>query len=1080
MATFWFQSWFQLPTYWQQSDITNNKKQTTNRASVIPTQPMQSYGIQGTILDWVSDDKAKKIVDYVKSTAKTKEEETLMLRDLHQEAIKYEQKEAYNKEREMMKTQLMQEQVKTKDTAQKQSMDLSLKIANFSDIIREWALKEWVDLSDMNDEELIAKHIQANPNQQQMFLDYVNWEKTSVDVGREIWLIAEEVPVVEEDKNASSIWEFLLGKTIDTSREVWQFLDPLGRKWTGGADVWTALNLVWKSLLNIIPNVSSFVQWVGSMIFHPRQTVEGLKSMWQGIIDQSQWETDTPQAQMVAGMWDSIKETVTDPQKLGEWITQNPADILMAVSPKTAATLGKAVIKWTAEWVVKWAEVLGKWTAKASEFVASQAFGINPSTIRNIIKDPALYNQVEKWVINSEELLSSLGTKIDQNISKLSETGKWYQEIKKIADITPPNIVDVLGKRWITIDKWWKLNFSNTNMADTADLNAIQKAYNMIAKDYTSQGGKINVINTRGKLDDLINYESKTTSKWQSVIKEIRNAIDTKAKSEIPWLAELDASYWEQTKLLKSIKKDFLNPDWTFKDNAMSKISNLTKKWNEAKLERVKELIPWIEDNINAIRAFEDVTLAGWQKVWTYLRWAWTVGVWAMAGWPIWAIVWLLLTSPQVATNLLKGIWYSKQFINRIVWKIKIWSKITTEEMVMLEKWVESLSSKEINGTITSNIDNSVAGINNWLLPKVKETPKLWTTPPKLPTKNESISRPVVRMKAPYNSPIEALQSPEMKAKRAEANKKLWLWKVTKTSNNLYHTTSAENIDSIIKEWLTPWKKQRFEWVWSKDKLSFGANEATASYYGKDWDVMIRTKTSYKPKTLDIDLLAGWEWVYTVAEKIPVDMLEIKVWSKWIPLKDYKRWLSPKNESIPQMKATLKSPEEPLIAEARKYKSAEEFIEWYKNTYYRASDEPFNPSLMKTSGKWWYWTYMTKDKAVAQEFTQEKYRIKWKWEREIENIYISPDARVLEYKDLPNNLKYPPNWTLTFEKIKELWWVHNAQNEMVKYAKKQWYDIFKLWENNDVLINADVVKTESQLKQIREEANKTKWLNPKK
>lgn len=237
MATFWFQPWFQLPTYWQQSGIPSNKKQSINRASIIPTQPMQSYGIQGTILDWVSDDKAKKIVDYVKSTAKTKEEETLMLRDLHQEAIKYEQKEAYNKEREMMKTQLMQEQVQTKDTKQKQSMDLSLKIANFSDIIREWAMKEWIDLSDMNDEELIAKHIQANPNQQQMFLDYVNWVKTSVDVGREIGLIAE--PVVEDDWGMSTVGKVWVG--------VWTTVGALGAmKW-----IWYWAEKLWK-----------FIYWV--------------------------------------------------------------------------------------------------------------------------------------------------------------------------------------------------------------------------------------------------------------------------------------------------------------------------------------------------------------------------------------------------------------------------------------------------------------------------------------------------------------------------------------------------------------------------------------------------------------------------------------------------------------------------------------------------------------------------------------------------------------------------------------------------------------------------------------------------
>ena len=71
---------------------------------------------------------------------------------------------------------------------------------------------------------------------------------------------------------------------------------------------------------------------------------------------------------------------------------------------------------------------------------------------------------------------------------------------------------------------------------------------------------------------------------------------------------------------MKNIKKDFFNRDGTLKDNALSKLSNLTKKGNEARLERVKVLIPDIEPQINAIKALEDVKLANGQKVGTYFR----------------------------------------------------------------------------------------------------------------------------------------------------------------------------------------------------------------------------------------------------------------------------------------------------------------------------------------------------------------------------------------------------------------------------------------------------------------------------
>ncbi len=630
---------------------------------------------------WLDENQSQRLIKVVQDMWIEDSGETLRKQqEIYREVLPQVKAQKQEQERAVLKNQLYNQAIEEKEP-QKQKLTMAqLKMEDLADIIKkkywlnpnaptEWILESYNKL--LNDK-------WVDP---QLVADYMNWKSDEL---LKVSGLIDEQPV--EEKNTTTIGEFLWWKPISTEREVSQFLDPLGKKWTGWANPWTALNLVGKSILNLIPNTVSFVEWVGSMIFHPRQTVEWLKSLWQWIIDQSQWETDTPQAQMVAGMRDNIKGTVTDPQKLWEWITNNPLDIIAAVSPKWATELVK---QWAKLWwkaVKSTVKPLAKWTAKASEFVASQAFWINPSTIKTIIKNPKLYNEVERGILSSEEMLSTLGSKIDKKIWEIWETGKKYQDIKKVADITPPNVVEVLSKRWITIDDSWKLDFTNTNMADASDLNAIQKAYDIV------NSPNINVINIRWKLDDLINYESKTTSKWQWVIKEMRKVIDEKAKLEIPWLSELDETYWTMAKQLKSIKKDFLNPDWTFKDNALSRISNLTKKWNEAKLERVKELVPWIEENINAVKAFEDVTLAGWQKVGAYFRWAGTAGAWFIAGWPVWAIVWLLLTSPQVATNLLKWIWYADDFIKGIVTNIRNGTKITESQMRILEKGAEWLT----------------------------------------------------------------------------------------------------------------------------------------------------------------------------------------------------------------------------------------------------------------------------------------------------------------------------------------------------------------------------------------------------
>jgi len=174
-----------------------------------------------------------------------------------------------------------------------------------------------------------------------------------------------------------------------------------------------------------------------------------------------------------------------------------------------------------------------------------------------------------------------------------------------------------------------------------------------------------------------------------------------------------------------------------------------------------------------------------------------------------------------------------------------------------------------------------------------EEAPTEPTTPVEAPKTTPEAIKTETPVKTPitppqeggkFKSAEEAMNSPEMKAKWDKINAMRGNGRVTKTSNNLYHTTSAENLDSIRKNGLTAGNKARFEGVSSPNKISFSANEKGASYYGKDGDVMIRTKTSYKPTDLQHDLLAGGEGTYTTGKNIPPEMLEVKINGKWQPL----------------------------------------------------------------------------------------------------------------------------------------------------------------------------------------------------
>lgn len=160
---------------------------------------------------------------------------------------------------------------------------------------------------------------------------------------------------------------------------------------------------------------------------------------------------------------------------------------------------------------------------------------------------------------------------------------------------------------------------------------------------------------------------------------------------------------------------------------------------------------------------------------------------------------------------------------------------------------------------------------------------------PSLPTAKDITSMSMDELKTawknegPHKNAFDAINSKYKKEIDRRIKETQKSSRVTKTSNNLYHVTKPENIESIKKEGLVVGKPARYS-ASSRNKISFSANEEAAQYYGNDGDVMIRTKTSYKPKNLEADLLAGGEGVYTTNQNIPPEMLEIKVKGKWRPL----------------------------------------------------------------------------------------------------------------------------------------------------------------------------------------------------
>lgn len=181
------------------------------------------------------------------------------------------------------------------------------------------------------------------------------------------------------------------------------------------------------------------------------------------------------------------------------------------------------------------------------------------------------------------------------------------------------------------------------------------------------------------------------------------------------------------------------------------------------------------------------------------------------------------------------------------------------------------------------------------------------------------------------------------------------------------------------------------------------------------------------------------------------------------------------NESIPQNKVILKAPEEPLIAEARKYKSAEEFI-----------DSKLQKQEYRSAHQLKLWDSITADSIDIGKLKEQIRARRWylsndtiKWLKKLEKLQGNPEKEITIYRASPKKWLNDGDW-VTIDRVyandikNQNWW------KVYSYAAKVWDLRFPI--DTDTLPSLAMESTfsfspeTSKLKKIREEANK-KWLS---
>lgn len=326
-----------------------------------------------------------------------------------------------------------------------------------------------------------------------------------------------------------------------------------------------------------------------------------------------------------------------------------------AINPiRQGANVVKAGVK-----LVPGAVDLGK---SLATFGTSQATGLSPESIKRIIANPENFSPSAMKTFTREGLAEEAIAKIEGRLKGLAETGKEYGTIRNapnaVIKLEPNFFADLLEKKTgLAVDYGGKITADTLsqirNPSEVAKLQNIFDRYNPLFK----QGEMTNAefLNLRSDLAEMAKFEggigrSKPLENLSGII---RGELNSKYRPQVEGLEKLDTVFGAEASELKAIKRDYFNKNGTLKDNAVSKIANLTGKGKEAVLGRMEKIMPGISDRVITLKAIEDIQAAVGQKVGTYTRAA-MVGGGVLTLNPA-VIAAAIISSPQIAVQILRG-----------------------------------------------------------------------------------------------------------------------------------------------------------------------------------------------------------------------------------------------------------------------------------------------------------------------------------------------------------------------------------------------------------------------------------------
>jgi len=362
---------------------------------------------------------------------------------------------------------------------------------------------------------------------------------------------------------------------------------------------------------------------------------------------------------------DSYKERYGDLEKAERTVTNDPVGFaldVLGVLEGGAGVLGKTkqlntglqkVATLGTKGVGKVISPIGKGVKTVGEFGLSQATGLEPKELQTISK---LDDFSKLKGASREQLAENVFSTIKDRMKQLGDLGEEYKPIREAEGSVgiKYSVEESLKNYGLNIDKGKIIRTPDSRPITKSELSQLQDFYDLYSKNDISKNA---FLNARDRLSQMAKFEQGKSTALTDIAKGLRKDLNDRVRPQVEGLKELDIKFAPERKALRAIEKDYFKRDGgqiMFKDNALSKLANLTGKGKEQALNRLKTYIPDIEEQVDLVRALEGLERAKGQKVGTYTRAAIGGGAVAVGNIPL-AIGSLILTNPEFAARIINA-----------------------------------------------------------------------------------------------------------------------------------------------------------------------------------------------------------------------------------------------------------------------------------------------------------------------------------------------------------------------------------------------------------------------------------------